>query len=173
MVKTEYKCIISLNFTVIAANINPTPKEKKTIKISGTGTNNIVQCNSALVTIMTNIKAVNEAIKLIKLENTFDNTNKYLGTYTFLIKAALDTIDDIALVVASEKKLKITCPLIIYNGKFSISYLNRLENTTESTIIMHNGFNKVQRTPRTDLLYLIFISLATSSSSNGINFLKF
>lgn len=40
--KTEYKCIISLNFTVIAANINPTPNEKNTIKNKGKITNKTV-----------------------------------------------------------------------------------------------------------------------------------
>ena len=113
VIKTEYKCIISLNFTVIAAKTNPTPREKNTIKNNGIGTRSTVQCNSALVASITKISAVKDAIKLIKLEKTFDNTNRYLGTYTFFINAALETIEDIALVVESEKKLNITCPLKI------------------------------------------------------------
>ena len=36
------------------------------------------------------------------LEHTLDNTNKYLGTYTFLIRDALPKIEDIALVVESD-----------------------------------------------------------------------
>ena len=41
------------------------------------------------------------------------------------------------------------------------------------TIIMSSGFNNVHKTPKTDFRYFIFISLATSSSSKGRNFLKF
>ena len=51
--------------------------------------------------------------------------------------------------------------------------LNKFEKTTDKIIIMNNGFNKVHNTPRTDRLYLIFTSLATSSSSSGRNLLKF
>ena len=72
-------------------------------------------------------------------------------------------IADIELVVESEKKLKTTCPLSKYNGKFSTSNLNKLEKTTDKTIIIHNGLSNVQSTPNTERLYLILISLATNS----------
>ena len=96
-----------------------------------------------------------------------------MGTYTFLINEALDIIDDIALVVASEKKLNTTCPLNRYRGKFSMSNLNKLEKTTDNTIIIQSGFNSVHNTPKTDRRYLILISLAISSLSNGLNLKKF
>lgn len=163
VVKTEYKCMISLNFTVTAAKINPTPKHKITSKIKGIGTNKTLQCSSALVATITNSNAVNDAIRLIKLENTLDTTNKYLGIYIFLISDELLMIADMELVVESEKKVKITCPLNKYNGKFSTSNLNKFEKTTDKTIIMNNGFNSVQSTPKTERLYLIFMSLAISS----------
>ena len=62
---------------------------------------------------MTSKSAVKDAIRLIKLEKMCEITKRYFGTYTFLINDALDTMDDIELVVASEKKLKINCPLKI------------------------------------------------------------
>jgi hypothetical protein len=71
------------------------------------------------------------------------------------------------LVVASLKKLKITCPLNTYNGKFSTSNLNILENTMDRIIIINNGFNNVHKTPRTERLYLILISRATNSDNKG------
>ena len=51
----------------------------------------------------------------MKLDIILDKTNKYFGTYTFLINGPLLIIDDIASVVAPEKKLNTTCPLNIYN----------------------------------------------------------
>ena len=39
--------------------------------------------------------------------------------------------------------------------------------------IIKRGFSNVHRTPRTDLRYLILISLSTSSVRSGRNFLKF
>ena len=76
---------------------------------------------------------------MIRLEHTLDITNTYFGTYTFFIRDALPIIADIAFVVASLKKLKITCPHNKYNGKFSISNLNRFEKTTDNTIIINNA----------------------------------
>ena len=73
----------------------------------------------------------------------------------------------------SLKKLKITCPLSKYNGKFSISNLKRFEKTTDNTIIINNGFNSVHRTPNAERLYLILISRATNSRNSGWNFTKF
>ena len=72
----------------MAESINPIPKQNPTRRSMGTGTNKTVQCNSARVATITNSNAVNEAIKFIKLEKTLDRTNKYLGTYIFLIKDA-------------------------------------------------------------------------------------
>ena len=103
--------MISLNFTTIAARINPTPRENATNNANGINARRDVQCNSTLIASITKISAVKEAIKLIKLDITLDNTNKYLGTYTFLIKDPFIIIAPIELFVASEKKLKITCPL--------------------------------------------------------------
>ena len=45
---------------------------------------------------------------MIRLEHTLDITNTYFGTYTFFIRDALPIIADIAFVVASLKKLKIS-----------------------------------------------------------------
>lgn len=64
---------------------------------------NTVQCNSALVATITSSSAVKDAIRLIKLDITLESTNKYFGTYTFLIKEALLMIADIELVVESLK----------------------------------------------------------------------
>lgn len=173
VIKTEYKCTISLNLTAIAPKINPVPKENTITKSNGIIDNKIVQCSSARVANITQINAVKEAIKLMEHDNTLDTINKYFGIYIFLINGALPIIEVIELEVASEKKLKITCPLSKYNGKFSTSNLNKFAKTMESTIIMNNGFNKVQRTPNTDLLYLILMSLETNSFNNGRNLLKF
>ena len=173
MIKTEYKCIISLNFTTKADNNNPTPSENTTMNPNGITAKTTFQCNSALVAIITTSNAVNDANKLIKLENTLEITNKYLGIYTFLINAALLITADIALVVASEKKLKIICPLNKYKGKFSTLNLKIFEKTKDNTIIIQSGFSKVQRTPSTDLLYFILISLETNSLKSGWNFIKF
>ena len=70
----------------------------------------------------------------------------------------------------SEKKLKINCPLNKYTGKYSISNLNKFENTTESTIIINNGLRIVQSTPSMDFLYFVLMSLAISSLKSGRNF---
>ena len=64
---TEYKCIISLNLTVTADKIIPTPNENNTNNISGIGDSITVQCNSERIAIITRSNAVNEAIRLIKL----------------------------------------------------------------------------------------------------------
>ena len=77
---TEYKCMISLNFTAIAERISPIPIENITNNTNGIGTRITVQCNSALVATITRISAVKEAIRLIKLEKILEITNKYLGT---------------------------------------------------------------------------------------------
>ena len=90
-----------------------------------------------------------------------------MGTYIFLIKDALLIIAVIELVVESEKNVNTTCPLNKYNGKFSTSNLNKFEKTTERTIIIHNGFNNVHNTPKTERLYFILISLATNSCNKG------
>jgi len=163
--------MISLNLTVNAASINPTPTEKTIKNINGNQENKTVQCNSDLVTAITTINAQNDAPKLIALETILDTTNKYLGIYTFLINAAFPIIAPIAEVVDSEKKLKASCPVNKYNGKLSTENLNRFEYTTDNTAIIHNGFNSVQNTPKTDLLYLILISLATNSFNSGWNFI--
>ena len=84
-----------------ADKIIPTPNENNTNNISGIGDNITVQCNSERIAIITRSNAVNEAIRLIKLENTLEITNKYFGTYTFLINAAFPVIADIALDVDS------------------------------------------------------------------------
>ena len=151
----------------MAESINPIPKQNPTRRSMGTGTNKTVQCNSARVATITNSNAVNEAIKFIKLEKTLDRTNKYLGTYIFLIKDALLIIAVIELVVESEKNVNTTCPLNKYNGKFSTSNLNTFEKTTERTIIIHNGLYYVHNTPKTERLYFILISLATNSCNKG------
>ena len=101
VVKTEYKCIISLNFTVKAARKSPTPNEKTTKNANGITDNITVHFKSILVATITRINAVTDASKLIKLENILDNTNKYFGTYTFLINGAFCTIDAIAVDVES------------------------------------------------------------------------
>ena len=97
----------SRNFTVIAANISPIPTDRHTKSKTGTTKSNIVKCSSALVTIITIKSAQHAAIKLIRLEQTLGRTNIYFGTYTFFITAAFPTTADIALVVASLKKLYI------------------------------------------------------------------
>ena len=48
-----------------------------------------------------------------------------------------------------------------------------LEKTIDNTVIIKRGFSKVHNTPKTDLLYFIFISRATNSFSNGIKRKKF
>ena len=73
--------MISLNFTDKAAKINPIPRENPTTIISGITDNIISQCNSARVTTIITSNALNEAIKLLKLETILANTNKYFGTY--------------------------------------------------------------------------------------------
>ena len=83
-------------------------KRNNTTIASGITDKNTVQCNSALVATITSSSAVKDAIRLIKLDITLESTNKYFGTYTFLIKEALLMIADIELVVESLKKLKIT-----------------------------------------------------------------
>ena len=80
VVNTEYKCIMSLNLTVIADRIKPTPRQKRTNNIKGIGISKTVQCNSALIATITRSNAVNDAIRLIKLEKTLEITNKYFGT---------------------------------------------------------------------------------------------
>ena len=99
--------MISLNLTVRAARSIPTPSENKIIIASGITLRTTVQCNSARIATITRINATSDAIKLMKLENTLAITNKYFGTYTFLISAALPMIEVMELVVASLKKLKI------------------------------------------------------------------
>jgi hypothetical protein len=122
---------------------------------------------------MKHARTVSEMRNVTKFAITFERGYMYFGTYTFLIKEAFPTIADIAFVVASLKKLKITCPLNKYNGKFSISNRNKFENTTDRTAIIRRGFNNVHSTPNTERRYLIFTSLDTSSSRSGLYFKKF
>ena len=93
--------MISLNFTVSAANINPTPIEKTIRYTNGITTKNIVKCNSCLVNNITRINAQNDDRILIELDAILDTTNKYLGIYTFFINGAFPNIDVIAPEVAS------------------------------------------------------------------------
>ncbi|CUP17874.1 Uncharacterised protein [Dorea longicatena] len=93
--------MISLNFTVSAANINPTPIEKTIRYTNGIITKNIVKCNSCLVNNITRINAQNDDRILIELDAILDTTNKYLGIYTFFINGAFPNIDVIAPEVAS------------------------------------------------------------------------
>jgi hypothetical protein len=148
------------------------PKENPTTIVSGIIDIIISQCNSARVTTIITNNALNEATKLIKLDTILANTNKYFGTYTFLIKEALKSIEVIELVVASLKKLNITCPLKTYNGKFSTSNLKIFEKTIERITIIQRGFNTVHITPKTDRLYFILISLDTNSVNKGLNLKK-
>ena len=61
--------------------------------------------NFTCVTNITISIANNENIKVTNEDKTLDTGNMYLGIYTFLINEALLIIEDIAILVASEKKL--------------------------------------------------------------------
>ena len=97
----------------------------------------------------------------------------HAGLVIGVSRGALPIIADIAFVVASLKKLKITSPHNKYNGKFSISNLNRFEKTMDKTVIIRSGFSSVHKTPSMERRYFTFTSLETSSFKNGLNLTKF
>ena len=82
--------------------------------------------------------------------------------YTLVINDAFPTIEVKDIVVASLKKLKHTIPANRYTGKFSMSDLNKVENTMYCTSMVNNGFKKLQSTPKTERLYFVLKSRATS-----------
>lgn len=71
-----------------------------------------------LVTTITIIKAIMEAKKFTKADNTFERGKIYFGMYTFFKRVLPERIEFIPLVVDSEKKLNIVCPDNKYTGKF-------------------------------------------------------
>ena len=68
--------------------------------------------NSAPVKSITNIRAIKEKPKLIRLEATVASGNRYFGIYTFFINEAFHKIELRPLFVASELQLKTTFPIM-------------------------------------------------------------
>ena len=66
------------------------------------------------------------------------------------------------------KKLKITCPVIRYKGKFLVEDLKTSEKTIDKTIIIKRGFKILHNIPKTDFLYFTFISLTTNSFTRSL-----
>jgi hypothetical protein len=62
------------------------------------------------------------------------------------------TIECMAKVVDSLKKLKISCPLNRYSGKYSISKRNIVENIIVRTNMVSSGLRSDQSMPSTLLL---------------------
>ena len=77
----------------------------------------------------------------------------YLGIYTFLISGAAPSMLDIALEVASLKKVNRSWPMMRYTGKFVMPCprmaANRVENTATITIFIKRGFRTLHNTPST------------------------
>ena len=65
----------------------------------------MTQLNFTWVTTITITIANNESSKVTNEDNTLETGKMYLGIYTFLINEALLMIEDIDILVASEKKL--------------------------------------------------------------------
>ena len=83
IMKTEYKCSISLKNTVKVAKIRPAPMTNKSNNINGIIARNMYNENGAWVTIMTRKTTIIESKKVTKLESVTPNGYMYLGTYNF------------------------------------------------------------------------------------------
>jgi len=91
--------------TDIEDNNIPIPNEKTKTKKTGTGNRNIVQLNDSPIMINTIIKAMNEKRTFIIEDKILEIGNRYFGTYIFFMTPPFPTIDPIANVVDSLKKL--------------------------------------------------------------------
>ena len=76
---------------------------------------------------------------------TFDNVKIYFGTYVFFKRDALPVTDVIAWFVEIDKKSNSIFPVNKYTGKFSILWLNIVENTIVMIIITNSGFNTLHK----------------------------
>jgi hypothetical protein len=96
---------VSRKNTMVLERIKETPMENKIIHSMPNGKSRIVHLMLTPVKITTISKGITAKTKLIVEEKTLAMGKIYFGTYTFVIKEALPTIEVIAIVVASEKKL--------------------------------------------------------------------
>jgi hypothetical protein len=86
------------------------------MQIKGNGINNICHVIGTLKITIIIIIATKANSKLTNDDITLETGKIYFGTYIFLKKLAFPKIEFIAVVVDSEKKVKMICPDKIYIG---------------------------------------------------------
>ena len=102
--------------------------QKSTRQNITNGINKYTFVIGALVTTTTINSGIIDNSKLTAVESTLETGYIYLGTYTFVIKDALPTIDINPFPTESVKKVNKTEPHNKYKGKFSIPCRKIVEN---------------------------------------------
>ena len=105
VVNTLHKCMMSRKNTVKVASTRPTPRLNRNSVKSGYTASTTVGCSGAPVKIITIISATKLNTQFTSAKHTFSSGKMYLGMYTFLMSGAAPSMLDMALVVASLKKV--------------------------------------------------------------------
>jgi len=125
-----HKNCISRKKTIADDKIKLTPIQNIIVHTRLKGKARIAEVNRTPVNKTTINNGIIESSKFIADDSTLATGKIYFGIYTFIISEELLTMDISPILVASEKKLKNTMPIIRYAAKFGISDLKRVEKIT-------------------------------------------